>query len=157
MNEMLWVVYRPELDKHIEVLKGYEIDDDIFPHGGILVTKPLQRRLRPAKTGRPATYEDRTIEWTAKYLAQVRSSLTWTAVAVPNEASVPRWSKMTPTVTAVLPDAEEADTEEVYRQLRVDAKVIMAAGGPPIDLRGTATKLREYVREHGEPIHAATP
>ncbi len=147
MSEMLWVVSRPELDKHIEVLKGYEIDEDIYPHGGILVTKPLRRRLRPAKQGRSATYEDLTLEATAKYLAQVRSSLTWGANPVADEASVPRWSKMTPTV-AVAPPEDEIDPDEAYRQLRVDAKAIMEGGGPPIDLRSTAAKLVKYVREN---------
>jgi hypothetical protein len=155
MSEMLWVVYRPELDKHVETLKGYEIDEDIYPNGGILVTKPLKHRLRRSKGGRASTWEDLTLEATAKYLAQVRSSLTWTAAPVPDEDSVPRWSKMTPTVAVASPE-DEIDPDEAYRQLRVDAKAIMAVGGPPIDLRSTAAKLVQYVRENREPANAVT-
>ncbi len=155
MTDMLWVVYRPELDQHIKVLKGYEVDEDIYPHGGILVTKPLKHRVRRSKGGRASTWEDLTRETTAKYLAQIRSSLTWTAAPVPNAESVPRWSKMTSTV-AVAPSENEIDPDEAYRLLRVDAKAIMAAGGPQIDLRSTAAKLVQYVRENREPANAVT-
>ena len=148
-DEMMWVVYRPELDKHVETLKGYVIDEDIYPNGGLLITAPLKRRVRRGKGDRPDEWVDLTLEATARYLAQVRSSLTWTAAPVPNADAVPRWSKMTGvSEDVVAPEETEESSMEAYRRLQVETRKIIAAGGPPIALNAPRDKLATYVREN---------
>jgi hypothetical protein len=159
----VWVLFRPEQDvERKDPVKGYEIDEDIYPNGGIIIDRPLQHRV--GRKGKEGIWEDLTLKDTAHYLSRIRCPLTWGNPApYPNLEAIPRWSKMQgdqvekveeqaapakPRQRAPVPVRKlrpVANLNETRYALQREARKIMTAGGPDVELRAPTKVLQDYV------------